>query len=184
MSAITLEPGTAQEKRYALSTGRENDGAQGGTGGGELYYYRARYYDPVLKRFISSDPIGLAGGLNTYGYVERDPVNYFDPDGLAKSGRPVPVGTSTVRVDPNHNPNVPGQEHAHVKTPGEKEIIINKDGTTSHKGKSGDPSDIPKKAKDYLRGKGFNIPGLIPLICPLCTLDPFLNPPPSSCEMS
>ncbi len=35
-------------------TGRENDG----TG---LYYYRARYYSPVLKRFISEDPIGLLG---------------------------------------------------------------------------------------------------------------------------
>lgn len=36
-------------------TGRENDGATG------LLFYRARYYDPVLKRFISEDPIGLAG---------------------------------------------------------------------------------------------------------------------------
>ena len=38
-------------------TGRENDG----TG---LYYYRARYYSPTLARFISSDPIGLGGGIN------------------------------------------------------------------------------------------------------------------------
>ncbi|MFN8917742.1 MAG: RHS repeat-associated core domain-containing protein [Burkholderiales bacterium] len=36
-------------------TGRENDN-------NGLYYYRARYYDPVLKRFLSEDPIGLAGG--------------------------------------------------------------------------------------------------------------------------
>ena len=43
-------------------TARENDQ----TG---LYYYRARYYDPVLKRFVSEDPIGLAGGLNVYAYV-------------------------------------------------------------------------------------------------------------------
>ena len=64
-------------------TGREKDGAQGGTGGGELYYYRARYYDPVLKRFISSDPIGLMGGLNTYQYVEGNPVSLVDPHGLA-----------------------------------------------------------------------------------------------------
>ena len=38
-------------------TARENDQ----TG---LYYYRARYYDPHLKRFISEDPIGLQGGIN------------------------------------------------------------------------------------------------------------------------
>jgi len=57
-------------------TGRENDG----TG---LYYYRARYYDPVLKRFISDDPIGIAGGTNLYAYVGGNPVSRIDPSGLA-----------------------------------------------------------------------------------------------------
>jgi RHS repeat-associated protein len=56
-------------------TSRENDG----TG---LYFYRARYYDPVLKRFIGSDPIGLAGGMNTYGYVGGNPISRSDPEGL------------------------------------------------------------------------------------------------------
>jgi RHS repeat-associated protein len=56
-------------------TGRENDG----TG---LYYYRARYYSPMLKRFMSEDPMGLAAGLNEYGYVLGDPVNLNDPEGL------------------------------------------------------------------------------------------------------
>ena len=77
------ESGSASSANPVQYTGRENDGAQGGTGGGELYYYRARYYDPVLKRFISSDPIGLAGGLNTYQYVEGNPVSLVDPHGLA-----------------------------------------------------------------------------------------------------
>ena len=56
-------------------TGRENDG----TG---LYYYRARYYSPELQRFISEDPIGLAGGINLYSYVGNNPVNKKDPLGL------------------------------------------------------------------------------------------------------
>ena len=56
-------------------TGRENDG----TG---LFYYRARYYSPTLQSFISEDPIGVAGGINLYGYVEGNPLNYVDPLGL------------------------------------------------------------------------------------------------------
>lgn len=41
-----------------------------------------RTYDPSLGRYISSDPIGLRGGLNTYGYALNDPVNSVDPFGL------------------------------------------------------------------------------------------------------
>jgi RHS repeat-associated protein len=55
-------------------TSRENDQ----TG---LLFYRARYYDPVMKRFISSDPIGLAGGMNMFAYVNGNPVSLTDPTG-------------------------------------------------------------------------------------------------------
>ena len=48
----------------------------------ELYFMRARYYDPHLGRFISEDPIGLAGGMNTQAFVGGDPVNRGDPSGL------------------------------------------------------------------------------------------------------
>ncbi|MBM7861010.1 DNRLRE domain-containing protein [Lentzea nigeriaca] len=54
--------------------GREDDG----TG---LYYNRARYYSPVLQRFLSEDPIGFDGGSNLYGYVANQPTKLTDPMG-------------------------------------------------------------------------------------------------------
>ncbi len=69
-------------------TAREYDPESG------LYFYRARYYDPQAGRFISSDPIGFAGGdSNLYAYVFNDPVNLIDPSGLSAAGR---AGTGSI----------------------------------------------------------------------------------------
>jgi RHS repeat-associated protein len=46
-------------------------------------YMRNRYYDPATGQFTQADPIGLAGGLNAYGFADGDPVSYSDPYGLA-----------------------------------------------------------------------------------------------------
>jgi RHS repeat-associated protein len=57
-------------------TGREYDSETG------LYYYRARYYDPAVGRFLSQDPIGFAGGdSNLYRYVRNQPARLSDPRG-------------------------------------------------------------------------------------------------------
>jgi uncharacterized protein RhaS with RHS repeats len=45
-------------------------------------YMRNRYYDPASGQFTQPDPIGLAGGLNAYGFAAGDPVSYSDPYGL------------------------------------------------------------------------------------------------------
>lgn len=50
-----------------------------GTG---TFYRRNRYVDPMTGRFTQEDPIGLAGGLNLYGFAGGDPVNFSDPFGL------------------------------------------------------------------------------------------------------
>src|SRR5437016_6950612 len=57
-------------------TGRERDSLTG------LLHYRARWYDPQLGRFISEDPIGLAGGINSFAYVRNNPARFTDPSGL------------------------------------------------------------------------------------------------------
>ena len=54
-------------------------------GSSDLYYARARYYDSSLGRWLSPDPIGFAGGLNYYGYVNANPINAVDPSGLFPS---------------------------------------------------------------------------------------------------
>jgi len=65
----------ADQPGYAF-TGREWDPETG------LYYYRARYYDPKVGRFISEDPIGFFGGVNFYSYAGGGPTNFRDPFGL------------------------------------------------------------------------------------------------------
>ena len=62
-----------------LYTGRQLDPETGD------YYYRARYYSPILGRFISRDPLSgaeFSQGSNLYAYVANNGVNYFDPWGL------------------------------------------------------------------------------------------------------
>ncbi|HCS1003453.1 TPA: RHS repeat-associated core domain-containing protein [Acinetobacter baumannii] len=50
----------------------------------ELHYNRYRYYEPHSARYVSKDPIGLSGGINTSAYVS-DPTQWIDPRGLAST---------------------------------------------------------------------------------------------------
>ena len=70
----TTSTGVANKNSYEF-TARENDG----TG---LYYYRARYYNPALGRFVSEDPAQFVVGGSFYTMVGNDPLDYIDPLGL------------------------------------------------------------------------------------------------------
>jgi|GEM_PF-995382 len=74
----SVTPSTAFRNPFTF-TAREYDEETG------LYFYRARYYDPRLGRFISIDPIGFDGGdVNLYAYVGNNPMSWNDPYGLKK----------------------------------------------------------------------------------------------------
>ncbi|QQR80662.1 MAG: hypothetical protein IPJ69_00385 [Deltaproteobacteria bacterium] len=47
-----------------------------------LYYYRARYYDPNIGRFLQRDPMGFIDGVNVYAYTRNNPINGLDPFGF------------------------------------------------------------------------------------------------------
>ncbi len=115
----TSESNSAVDFRFGY-TGREWDAETG------QYYYRARYYDPTVGEFISSDPIGFAAGdANLYRYVGNSPINYIDPTGhrgvppaRPPSRPPTPTRIPTIPSQPSQNPYRPGTGSPGYPIPG------------------------------------------------------------------
>ncbi|WP_230957815.1 RHS repeat-associated core domain-containing protein, partial [Burkholderia diffusa] len=68
-----------------------------------LHYNRHRYYDPGSGRFVSKDPIGLAGGFNVFQYAPN-PITWVDALGL--TGKPLPGPTKINRIGGNSIDNL------------------------------------------------------------------------------
>lgn len=90
-------------------TGFAGASTPNGTGG--FLYLRSRWYDPKTGRFLTQDPIGLAGGVNLYSYAGNNPIAYTDPFGLCPpelTGRPclLPVNDKPLLRGSFDNPMV------------------------------------------------------------------------------
>lgn len=119
----------AIEKSFSY-TGREWDEEI------DLYYYRARHYDPHVGRFVQMDPIGLAAGdANLYRYVQNSPLNFVDPLGLTQED--IDLAMKYVRARYPEAKNVPYR----VAYPGEL------DSTTAGKYSNGEVIF----SRDYLK---------------------------------
>ncbi|MBZ5598729.1 MAG: hypothetical protein LAN83_10435 [Acidobacteriia bacterium] len=85
-----------------LYTGREFDQEMG------FYFYRARYFDQNISRFLSEDPIGLNGGVNFYRYVLNQPINNTDPFGLKCITKVMLVTAYCATGNPTASGRMPG----------------------------------------------------------------------------
>lgn len=188
---------------YAF-TGREWDAETA------LYYYRARYYDPKLGRFVSEDPLSFVDGPNLHAYVLNSPLVYSDPSGLkVVNNSPHPtlvkgegMGEGFVCVLPGqtHEGDVdgvkpPAWQNDWYKVPDGTDVTVNPDGTpTESAGKGRWIPDAPdcgsmcdrfpgrKKNPDWeQRRKDWKFPPDDPARDP-APRDPNGNRVPTACE--
>ena len=80
------------------------------------YYHNGfRDYDPALGRYLESDPIGLAGGMNTYIYALNNPLKYTDTTGLSYTGATQPTQQGAQCTAPNNS--VPSASGSNIDAP-------------------------------------------------------------------
>ncbi|MCT6721673.1 RHS repeat-associated core domain-containing protein [Acidovorax sp. K2F] len=98
-----------------------------------LNYNLNRYYDPASGRYIQSDPIGLDGGWNRFGYVDADPLNFADDEGLTRRAA-APTAPSWGQVQLNFQgarltnqilQYQPNYQYSYISLPGQGYTVAN-----------------------------------------------------------
>lgn len=121
-----------------------------------MHYNYFRDYDPNVGRYVQSDPIGLRGGINTYAYVESDPLSFSDPTGLIRhtSGRWIDCGGGCrIRIDSVLDEATGTvRRHLHWECRGSAGEC-GENGATSHGGTWG---GVPSRVKECALQNGFN----------------------------
>jgi RHS repeat-associated protein len=91
-----LRSHTGSSTNYWQFTGQQSDSTS------NLYYLRARYYDPASGRFLTQDPLRGSGlspqSLNPYAYALNNPTNRVDPSGLDSEGKRFDCGLALAGV--------------------------------------------------------------------------------------
>ncbi|MDO1510168.1 MULTISPECIES: RHS repeat domain-containing protein [unclassified Neisseria] len=122
-----------------------------------LHYNFHRYYDPNFGRFITQDPIGLAGGSNAY-FAFPNAQTWADPLGLAT----LKINGRIIRVHANDVDPFPSMPHGHIY---DENLVVDKDGRIYRAGKCHSVSDsvgsLSKKEikvwQKWLKQQGFNL---------------------------